>query len=356
VKSISSCRELKLYALEFAARFQLAEMLNFLEEFTTALSQIHIIERDLKKYLEPDDLYNLLISKHRLSYNLTGDISHLQKLEHIKSVDEDSASLAKRFYLLGVSYSKENLYNKAHHYFKCNLEILLASSSNLNNIIMTKLGMLSVIYNTSKPLDCINYFEKNIKDSIPAEGYNHTKLQLYYILYNCYSKLKRFEDAFNYQELYLELLSKRKDQKLDFKLIKTSDADLLPNPLNLDNTSVYLSKFSNGSDLTFLSELVDRLTEHHNNIDLNVDFICSQLSMSRSKLFRKIKEYSDYSFSQMLNLIRIDAAVELFKEQKLTLSEIAYRCGFNSNSYFSKCFREVHSISPSDYRTSHSIN
>lgn len=356
IKSIASCREFQWPKLEYAARFQLVELLHLLEEFDTALFHLNVVHRDLKKYLSPDNIYNLLLSKYMLSYNLYGDISHLLKLEQLSDSDQKSASLAKKYYWLGLCYTRENMYNKAYQYFEYNLDIQLRDLSNLNNIIMAKLGMLSVIYNTSKPLDCINYFEKSLKGTIPEDGYCHTKLKLYFILYNCFSKLNKYEEAFHFQELYLELLSKRKDQKLDFKLIKTSEEDRLVNPLSSDSASNYFNIFSNGKDNVFLSDLIYNLTTHYNNIDLNVDFICSQMSMSRSKLFRKIKEYSNSSFCVMLNTIRIDASIALFKDQKLNLSEIAYRCGFNSNSYFSKCFREFHLISPTEYRNTYIVN
>lgn len=159
--------------------------------------------------------------------------------------------------------------------------------------------------------------------------------------------MNNFELAFHYQGLYFDYLNRKKDQKIDFKLAKQSNDELLSNPIQKDSEMQYIDEFSKlNASSSFLEDLVALLILHHNNIDLNVNFICSQMVMSRSKLFRLISESANAPFCNILKKIRIDASLELLNDHSLSLSEIAFRCGFNSFSYFCKCFKDIKAESP----------
>jgi len=70
--------------------------------------------------------------------------------------------------------------------------------------------------------------------------------------------------------------------------------------------------------------------------------------MSRSNLLRKVKKLTNLSASQFIRQIRLEAAMELLKETSLTTSEISYRVGFGSTSYFIKCFRDQYGYPPGE--------
>ena len=71
--------------------------------------------------------------------------------------------------------------------------------------------------------------------------------------------------------------------------------------------------------------------------------------MSRTQLHRKLKAITGMSASEFIRSQRLKLAIGLLKESDATISEIAYQVGFNSSSYFSKCFKEVYSCTPNEY-------
>ena len=70
--------------------------------------------------------------------------------------------------------------------------------------------------------------------------------------------------------------------------------------------------------------------------------------MSRSSLHRKLKSLTGLSTTEVVRNIRLSKAVE-FLRQGFNSSDAAYRSGFGSPAYFTKCFREVYGLTPTDF-------
>ncbi len=70
--------------------------------------------------------------------------------------------------------------------------------------------------------------------------------------------------------------------------------------------------------------------------------------MSRSQLHRKLVALTSQSPSEVLRNTRLLRAKELLTKKAATPSEVAYKVGFNSHTYFSKCFKEEFGITPSE--------
>ncbi|MFK7947283.1 MAG: ATP-binding protein [Saprospiraceae bacterium] len=83
--------------------------------------------------------------------------------------------------------------------------------------------------------------------------------------------------------------------------------------------------------------------------DLDVEFLCNQLHISRGQLHKKLRYLTSMSTRQFIKHIRIQKAEKLLKESNLNITEIAYETGFDAK-YFSKVFREKYGKSPSKYR------
>lgn len=77
----------------------------------------------------------------------------------------------------------------------------------------------------------------------------------------------------------------------------------------------------------------------------------SNLLMSSSQIYRKIKKKTGLSPSVFIRNIRLHYARELILQSDLSLSEIAFKVGFNGLSYFSRCFMDYYQYRPSSLRT-----
>ncbi len=102
-------------------------------------------------------------------------------------------------------------------------------------------------------------------------------------------------------------------------------------------------------DEKFLRRVRDLIQRELTNPKLSIPFMAEQLGLSRSKLYRKIMAVSGQSPGQLINEVRLEKAAKLLENRTGNVSQIAYECGFNTLSYFSKIFQERFSKTPSDY-------
>ncbi|KAA3608839.1 MAG: DUF4242 domain-containing protein [Calditrichaeota bacterium] len=103
------------------------------------------------------------------------------------------------------------------------------------------------------------------------------------------------------------------------------------------------------ADELFLNQVMDYMEKVWNDTSLKVDDFNTQLGLSKSQLYRKMITLIGKSPNTLLKDYRLNKALKLLAKQKGNISEIAFKTGFNSLSYFSKCFQKKYNISPSDY-------
>lgn len=115
----------------------------------------------------------------------------------------------------------------------------------------------------------------------------------------------------------------------------------------------YLYVLNNMSESTttenpFLEQITTIIENHIANEQFGVSELAEAMHMSRSNLLRKVTKQANVSVSQFIRQIRLNRAMRLLKESRLTVSEVAYEVGFNSTSYFIKCFREHYGYPPGE--------
>ena len=103
------------------------------------------------------------------------------------------------------------------------------------------------------------------------------------------------------------------------------------------------------ADETFLRTLKEVVDANMQNPDFNLDDMAGQLNMSRSSLNRKIKGILDMTPNDYIRLERLKKAVQLLKEGECRINEVCYMTGFNTPSYFSKCFQKQFGVLPKDF-------
>mgnify|MGYP000465866866 CR=1 FL=1 len=120
-----------------------------------------------------------------------------------------------------------------------------------------------------------------------------------------------------------------------------------------DNLDVFIDddvvEILNPSDEKFLNRLMNYLTETWQNPDLHVEDFGMHLGYSKSQLYRKMVSLTGMSPNNFIKEFRLSRALNLIDQQSGNISEIAYETGFNSPSYFAKCFHKKYGLSPSEY-------
>jgi len=99
----------------------------------------------------------------------------------------------------------------------------------------------------------------------------------------------------------------------------------------------------------FLRDFFHYLESQWENPQLNVNEFCINLGFSKSQLYRNVIEMSGKSPNIFLKEYRLHKALALLEQNNLTIADIAYKTGFNSAAYFSKCFFNLFNILPSVY-------
>lgn len=119
-----------------------------------------------------------------------------------------------------------------------------------------------------------------------------------------------------------------------------------------DYLEIDSNKVSREVQQHFKDELLDGIVEYiDENIcsPITIGDICMKFSVSRSSLQTLFKDNLNTSPKKYINDLKLTKSKKLIKENKYTISEIAFMLGFNSIHYFSRAFTQHYEISPSEY-------
>ena len=103
-------------------------------------------------------------------------------------------------------------------------------------------------------------------------------------------------------------------------------------------------------DKHFMEELYKLMEDELTNSELNVTRITKLLLISRTKLYYKIKGLTGETPANFFRTYKPNRAAELLKSGKYTVSEIADKCGFSTQSHFSVVFKKQFGVAPSEYK------
>jgi len=106
----------------------------------------------------------------------------------------------------------------------------------------------------------------------------------------------------------------------------------------------------NDKDQAFLDKMERVIEQNFSNPDLTVDYLASELNVSRSGLFAKIKALADVTPNEMIQVIRLKHAASLLITGTYRVNEVCYMVGFSSPSYFAKCFQKQYGCTPAKYK------
>src|SRR5690606_4090877 len=98
----------------------------------------------------------------------------------------------------------------------------------------------------------------------------------------------------------------------------------------------------------FLERLTLITEANLTNAQFGVSDLAREMGMSRSNLHLRVKKDANISVSQFINRVRLKKAMELLKQESLTVSEVAFESGFHSVTYFTKCFGKYYGYPPGE--------
>lgn len=119
--------------------------------------------------------------------------------------------------------------------------------------------------------------------------------------------------------------------------------------LNDDSHNAECINCSTDLDWKFIASIKKNVEENMDNPGFTIDVLCTLLNMSRTSFYNKLKALTDQSPGDYVRLIRLKRAMQLLKEQKYTITEVAEMTGFSDAKYFREVFKKHFNVSPSQY-------
>lgn len=102
-------------------------------------------------------------------------------------------------------------------------------------------------------------------------------------------------------------------------------------------------------DKDFIDQLLAVVEEQLSNPELDVEYICRRIGMSRTKLHQMIKNITGQSISDFVRTVRLRRALQIMTEEDVLITDVMYRVGMQTQSHFTKAFKKEFGKTPSQY-------
>lgn len=142
------------------------------------------------------------------------------------------------------------------------------------------------------------------------------------------------------------LLRQRKALQEMYMAQLTNDKDSVPTTPCLSPSQPQITPY----DELFMQKVMEYMEQQMENSELTIDAFAGHLMMSRTIFYRKLKSIIGLTPVDFIREIRIKRAVQLIDSGEYNFSQIAYMTGFNDPKYFSKSFKKVMGVTPSEYK------
>lgn len=145
------------------------------------------------------------------------------------------------------------------------------------------------------------------------------------------------------------------EKPIDFNYLKLSIQNIFKHQQDLKE---YYAKnyFADSSELSsneednkFLRNFIGFIEEHIDESEMDVGLIASQLSMSRSKLYTKVKKLTGRSIVEFVLSYRLRKAAKLIIEENMSMKEIMLQIGIESQPYFTNSFKKEFGETPTSF-------
>ena len=107
-----------------------------------------------------------------------------------------------------------------------------------------------------------------------------------------------------------------------------------------------------GDKSKYVLEAMDYISKHYNDPDISVGSVAESLNISEGYLSHTFKKETDYTLLNYITRYRIHKAMELLKDCRVKVYEVAEQVGYRDIASFSATFKKYTGISPSEYQLS----
>jgi len=190
------------------------------------------------------------------------------------------------------------------------------------------------------------------------------------------SKLKK---DLNTCHIPVVLLTAKSDKETQLLSFETGADDYVPKPFDIQileakilsliknrrelrksfiaNVNLSAQKVvTNSTDEAFLQKAINVVQENLMDPNFGVQHLIDKMCVSHSLLHKKLVNLTNQSAVDFITSIRLNQSIQLMKTQNMSLSEIAFKVGFNDPKYFSRCFKKFFGKSPSEYISKNSLS
>ena len=186
------------------------------------------------------------------------------------------------------------------------------------------------------------------------------------------SMLKRVKDNNDINTIPIFMLTAKNSEETKLKCLSLGAEDYIEKPFSLEfvkwkvknaliTRQELKEKYSkiittepqeievDSQDEMFIKKLVQIIEDSMDDNLLSVEFLASEVGMSRANLYRKVQAIMDDTPVNLIKQIRLKRAAQLLKKNQMYISEVAYMTGFSNQKYFSKCFSKQYGKSPTEF-------
>lgn len=239
-----------------------------------------------------------------------------EKLKISYKINDETISTIKEL----VSISKGRIVKKHSNH-------LLVSFENVSHAVMALLAVQKYFNKQSTSNITLSI---GLSSGSPIEQHEH----------------KLFENTVKQCQRFCNLIPHDFVTSATIKELFNSENNIIDASLLNESNNFSLSK----TQELFLATCVDNLEQNYNNTEFKVLDFAIKSGLSKATLNRRLNDLIKQSPNSFIRTFRLAKSLELIYATDLSISEIAYKCGFNTSSFFTKKFKEYYKISPSSIR------
>lgn len=242
--------------------------------------------------------------------------------------------------------------------------VIIEDDMDVLNYIGSVLDPYFVVYKESSPLNGLATIKKMVPDIIISDimmpdmnGFDlcekvKSDITISHIPFIFLTALSSMEDQVKGMQYgAVDYISKPFDEEIVllkvFNLLK--DQKLLRESFITDY-SFWKKKIAGSTNENhFINNIKSIIVENIRNTEFDSSTLADRACLSRSQCYRKIKMLTDQSPTEFIKYIRIQEAVKLMKQGETNIQSIGFEVGFNSHSYFTRSFKKIMEVSPTEY-------